>query len=315
MSSLITAVLTHHLGWVRSSLGAPTEDDVVYNALWCQLLNLYGAIGHPSKMSQTIVTGNCEDTMAKVLRCVAFFIKCCDINKNEHNRCNVEEEKEIAKEVYEIYYKKKDVHKSLDNINNNYIVNEMKRKSDVTFQKQEEKSSLLELPNTKRLTRTKSFANNLNVFQQSVEGNNNKCCVTLTEYDFDRFNNNDDIVIKNNEIVSKSNNDNVVFVLGENETLVGINRFPNEELHSNNVLNSGANVLDHTTSLENIMVTSEEYFTKPKAMEKARSEINLCPPSRTKKTSGLNVNKIETTAGKEDNQGNKMRIIKMPMPK
>ncbi|CAH0558064.1 unnamed protein product [Brassicogethes aeneus] len=189
ISGLITAVLSHHLGWVTSSMELDLEGG--NSAIWNQLMNLYGAIGNPSKMSHTIVMGDSQEIVDRVLRCLAYFIKCCDIKINEVCRDNVEEENRFADEMYEKMKKKVeavDVHRSLDKINNNYL------KIGVFFKTKNSGSETFQFNNV-TLQKTKSFTSNL--FKDNDSDAN-------------------DVVIKNNDIVNEISDD-VVFTLGENE--------------------------------------------------------------------------------------------------
>uniref|UniRef100_A0A1L8DB48 UDENN FNIP1/2-type domain-containing protein n=1 Tax=Nyssomyia neivai TaxID=330878 RepID=A0A1L8DB48_9DIPT len=102
ISTLLTAILTHHLGWVGTvaplSLPLASSADVVktqerakmseiskkhpYNALWAQLGDLFGAIGDPPKISRTIVSGNCAHMVDKVLNVLTYFIRCGEIQRD-----------------------------------------------------------------------------------------------------------------------------------------------------------------------------------------------------------------------------------------
>ncbi|XP_055532905.1 uncharacterized protein LOC129723011 isoform X2 [Wyeomyia smithii] len=109
ISTLLTAVLTHHLGWVSTivpvSSGHTTDESAVssgqiersgkeklskisadhpYNVLWAQLSDLYGAVGHPVKLSKTIICGSPQfsNTMDKILNVLSYFIRCSEIRRN-----------------------------------------------------------------------------------------------------------------------------------------------------------------------------------------------------------------------------------------
>lgn len=106
--SLITAVLTHHLGWVSSiALSQPLsnnhdddyaddddddgdsdddtritgeEDNVgqeveMYNSLWAQLRDIYGAVNYPTKTCKTVVTGSNHEIVSTVLAILSYFIR------------------------------------------------------------------------------------------------------------------------------------------------------------------------------------------------------------------------------------------------
>lgn len=64
-----------------------------YNALWAQMSDLYGAIGHPPKISRTIVVGRCAGTMDKILNVLTYFIRCGDIRKRVGDACLLDRQK------------------------------------------------------------------------------------------------------------------------------------------------------------------------------------------------------------------------------
>jgi folliculin-interacting protein 2 len=118
ISTLLTAVLTHHLGWVgtvaplmtsnvRDNLnknGAyPFINKLIeeenfklseiskiypYNALWAQLGDLYGAITCPIKLSKTIICGSESNVkiIEKLLNIMTYFIRCSEIRRNAHTK-------------------------------------------------------------------------------------------------------------------------------------------------------------------------------------------------------------------------------------
>ncbi|XP_060063354.1 folliculin-interacting protein 2-like [Ylistrum balloti] len=101
MSTLVTAVLTHHLAWVptvtpaggtsiRTYLHNHTPNWVdtfakthPYNPLWAQLGDLYGAIGFPLKLARTVVVGKKADLVKKILYILTYFIRCSDVHEND----------------------------------------------------------------------------------------------------------------------------------------------------------------------------------------------------------------------------------------
>ncbi|XP_053690391.1 folliculin-interacting protein 2 [Sabethes cyaneus] len=109
ISTLLTAVLTHHLGWV-STIAPVSNGEIVdesesssvqqhgkeklskisayhpYSVLWAQLSDLYGAVGHPVKLSKTIICGSSQlsNTMDKILNVLSYFIRCSEIKRNVH---------------------------------------------------------------------------------------------------------------------------------------------------------------------------------------------------------------------------------------
>ncbi|KAH3869210.1 folliculin-interacting protein 1-like isoform X2 [Dreissena polymorpha] len=105
MSSLVTAVLTHHLAWVPTVMpagGSPTGsyldknsakwvDSLAkshpYNPLWAQLGDLYGAIGFPLKLSRTVIVGKKAEVVKKFLFVLSYFIRCSDIIESSELGC------------------------------------------------------------------------------------------------------------------------------------------------------------------------------------------------------------------------------------
>uniref|UniRef100_A0A1S4GR75 UDENN FNIP1/2-type domain-containing protein n=1 Tax=Anopheles gambiae TaxID=7165 RepID=A0A1S4GR75_ANOGA len=106
ISTMITAVLTHHLGWVGTIAAMTATDDSSpsskldlirrekirmneitanhpYSVLWAQLGDLYGAVGYPTKLSKTIICGSSQlsNTLDKILNVLSYFIRCCEIKR------------------------------------------------------------------------------------------------------------------------------------------------------------------------------------------------------------------------------------------
>lgn len=103
MSTLITAVLTHHLGWVTTvmpSINGDKEKNCPGNPLWGQLIDLYGATGYPTKVCHTIVTG-CDksDLIPKILNILTYFIRCNNITRSIVQRDEKEEENVLAEKI------------------------------------------------------------------------------------------------------------------------------------------------------------------------------------------------------------------------
>lgn len=108
VSTLLTAVLTNHLGWVGSvapvtnstssskgSSNAQQKRSKIteiskthpYNALWAQLGDLYGAIGNPPRITKTIVCGQERVAVDKVLNVLTYFIRCGEIRRGHESEC------------------------------------------------------------------------------------------------------------------------------------------------------------------------------------------------------------------------------------
>jgi len=87
--SLITSVMTNHLGWVSSVAHSDTEevvdvnfDDIqMYNPLLAQLRDLYGAVDYPSKICKTVISGLNKETVLLILTIVSYFIRCARIKE------------------------------------------------------------------------------------------------------------------------------------------------------------------------------------------------------------------------------------------
>uniref|UniRef100_A0A182Y2Y2 UDENN FNIP1/2-type domain-containing protein n=1 Tax=Anopheles stephensi TaxID=30069 RepID=A0A182Y2Y2_ANOST len=106
ISTMITAVLTHHLGWVGTIAAMTATDDSSptskldlirrekirmneitanhpYSVLWAQLGDLYGAVGYPTKLSKTIICGSSQlsNMLDKILNVLSYFIRCSEIKR------------------------------------------------------------------------------------------------------------------------------------------------------------------------------------------------------------------------------------------
>ncbi|KAH8268744.1 hypothetical protein KR018_000575, partial [Drosophila ironensis] len=107
ISTMLTGILTHHLGWVatvsafnsagcrRSEASASASAAAIeqraklqqvaqkhpYNALWAQLGDLYGAIGMPPKLVRTIVCGAEKLWVEKLLNVLTYFIRCSEVRR------------------------------------------------------------------------------------------------------------------------------------------------------------------------------------------------------------------------------------------
>lgn len=118
-------MLTHHLGWVATTVSnTNTYSDKPYNALWGQLIDLYGAIGHPAKVAHTVITGtNNGDLISKILNSLTYFIRCCDIERKDTIRVDVEGDNSLVNSICheyscipKEYYKKYEDHlREMDN--------------------------------------------------------------------------------------------------------------------------------------------------------------------------------------------------------
>lgn len=107
ISTLLTAVLTHHLGWVATTFSdthSYSDFHKPYNALWGQLVDLYGAVGHPAKIAHTVITGtNNGDLISKILNSLTYFIRCCDIERKDTVRVDVEGDNSLVNSICHEY--------------------------------------------------------------------------------------------------------------------------------------------------------------------------------------------------------------------
>ncbi|XP_030767830.1 folliculin-interacting protein 1 isoform X2 [Sitophilus oryzae] len=103
ISTLLTAVLTHHLGWVTTVCSS--DDGTIiskqpYNALWGQLIDLYGAVGYPAKTAQTVITGtNKNHVITKILNSLTYFIRFNTVERKNLERVNVDAENSYAEMI------------------------------------------------------------------------------------------------------------------------------------------------------------------------------------------------------------------------
>ncbi|XP_041976049.1 folliculin-interacting protein 2 isoform X2 [Aricia agestis] len=107
ISTLLTHVLTHHLGWVTTvspydavdpTKGQSQPELRPYNALWAQLMDLCGSIGVPPKSARTIVIGAKNvQFVNKLLSVLTYFVRCGSIDRNEfsYKECSLNEAKVV----------------------------------------------------------------------------------------------------------------------------------------------------------------------------------------------------------------------------
>ncbi|XP_012267523.2 folliculin-interacting protein 2 isoform X1 [Athalia rosae] len=105
LSTLVTAVLTHHLGWVHTVLSSSDRQLVEslakrysYNPLWAQLCDLYGALGTPLRVAHTVIVGETEktDLINTVLTFLSYFIRSSNIERRRERRSSPERELQQA---------------------------------------------------------------------------------------------------------------------------------------------------------------------------------------------------------------------------
>lgn len=102
VSKLLTAVLTHHLGWVstvapgdhpassstsqvpqvsteQASLVERLSETHPYNAVWAQLCELSGAVGYPPRTSRTLLVGSNATLLSQLLTILSYIIRCSQV--------------------------------------------------------------------------------------------------------------------------------------------------------------------------------------------------------------------------------------------
>ncbi|KAJ3044217.1 Folliculin-interacting protein 1 [Rhizophlyctis rosea] len=106
LSSLLTAVLTHHLAWTgtvasivkdmnakdgHDKLNSPTAGP--YNPYLAQLSDLYGSIGTPMSACRTLILSHDRsDVCDKLLRVLTYFIRCGELVEHVQHMHMLEEE-------------------------------------------------------------------------------------------------------------------------------------------------------------------------------------------------------------------------------
>ncbi|XP_072388343.1 uncharacterized protein [Diabrotica undecimpunctata] len=102
MSTLLTAILTHHTGWIAAC--HPLEEislDDSYHAIWSQLTNLFGATGYLTKTSKTVIYGLKDDELVKkVLDFLLYFLRYFKVQRRYVERSNVEGENRIVNDIF-----------------------------------------------------------------------------------------------------------------------------------------------------------------------------------------------------------------------
>ncbi|XP_024874197.1 folliculin-interacting protein 2 isoform X1 [Temnothorax curvispinosus] len=110
LSTVVTAVLTYHLGWVYTVL-SPHDRQMIEklgswyscNPLWAQLGDLYGALGNPVKVSHTVIAGDPRksDLINSVLSFLSYFIRSGIIRKSQEYRCTSQQDVQMATNMLE----------------------------------------------------------------------------------------------------------------------------------------------------------------------------------------------------------------------
>lgn len=105
LSTVVTAVLMYHLGWVYTILPAHERQAMEKlgrwfpcNPLWSQIGDLYGATGNPVKVTHTLVVGDSRktDLINSVLSFLSYFIRSGIVQKQREYRYAIQEDVEEA---------------------------------------------------------------------------------------------------------------------------------------------------------------------------------------------------------------------------
>ncbi|XP_076293678.1 folliculin-interacting protein 2 [Lasioglossum baleicum] len=110
LSTVVTAVLTYHLGWIYTAL--PIHDRQLMekmgtwypcNPLWAQLGDLYGALGNPIRAAHTVVAGDPQkvELINSVLSFLTYFIRSGIVQKRPEYFCTTEDDIQEAANLLE----------------------------------------------------------------------------------------------------------------------------------------------------------------------------------------------------------------------
>ncbi|XP_037299581.1 folliculin-interacting protein 2 isoform X2 [Manduca sexta] len=110
VSTLLTHILTYHLGWVttvspydtidyhKATIGDEVESKRPYNALWAQLNDLCGNIGFPPRAARTIISGATNTQFInRLLVVLTYFLRCGDVRRSDFQfqKCSPKETKVV----------------------------------------------------------------------------------------------------------------------------------------------------------------------------------------------------------------------------
>lgn len=101
MSALLTAVLTHHTGWITSCyLLKEINLKDSYHAVWRQLTNLCGASGFLTKTSKTVIYGlKNNETLNDILDFLFYFIRYFRVERQYLERDDILEDNRIINDI------------------------------------------------------------------------------------------------------------------------------------------------------------------------------------------------------------------------
>lgn len=212
VSTLLTAILTNHLGWVATVApiinNAANSDHVItmnqnqakmseiskfhpYNVLWAQLGDLYGSIGNPSRLAKTVVCGAQNITINKVLSVLTYFVRCGEIQR-------VKSKKVLDKSKIEEMIKNKGENQKVLTLNESNCPNgSMEMKENQVKGLSRSKSCLKEITTAFYREPPLKMSNNSNSYRFAAATHNISLEKPAAAYDHDVIDNN---IIKNAHI-------------------------------------------------------------------------------------------------------------------
>ncbi|XP_053603059.1 folliculin-interacting protein 2 isoform X2 [Plodia interpunctella] len=225
ISTLLTHVLTYHLGWVPTvspydtvdSQKLPSEStnrQKPYNALWAQLSDLCGSIGCPPRAARTIISGTTNpDFIQRLLVVLTYFLRCGDVA-----RTDFEFQDRVPKETKVV-----NVQEVSENASKNSL-------NVPTVNTQSSNSSVCTVVTSEDFKRSTTLANISQQLSSSSDVTENGCTSTKPSGLALRRNPTTIMPLRASSDTSLSSSGpeevveekSVLFVLGENEKLVGL---------------------------------------------------------------------------------------------
>ncbi|XP_052750513.1 folliculin-interacting protein 2 isoform X2 [Galleria mellonella] len=242
ISTLLTHVLTYHLGWVttvspydtvdlQTQLSRSSEPRRCYNALWAQLNDLCGSIGFPPRAARTIISGTTNSQFVKRLLIVlTYFVRCGDVKRNEFqfDSCVLDECKVVSVNA-ESLDSTKDT-SQVDKLGENVSKDSLKVPS-VNTQNSDSSVSTLVASQTS-IKRSSTLANIGQKLSTSLDFAAEDCSSTSVKTTSGVLRRNPTMLMSlrasSDSSLNSSNpeepevDEKVVFVLGEDEQLVGL---------------------------------------------------------------------------------------------
>ncbi|KAG5900732.1 hypothetical protein JTB14_038250 [Gonioctena quinquepunctata] len=101
LSTLLTGVLTHHVGWIKTCYSSrETTLSDSYNAIWQQISDLNGATGYLTKTSKTVIYGLKNDNLIeRILEFLRYFIRYSRVQRRNIERVDIALENELVDEI------------------------------------------------------------------------------------------------------------------------------------------------------------------------------------------------------------------------